>query len=220
VTESTNQRRLETFAAQRQEMVREQLQDRGIHDSRVLEAMREVPRHEFVRPELQDQAYDDHPLPIGNSQTISQPYIVAVMLQHLRLQPADRALEIGTGSGYATALLAQICAEVYSIERHPDLAASAQAILERLACSNVHLRVGDGTRGWPEQAPYDAILVSAAAPEMSPTLFSQLGDGGRMIIPVGPSFSQELQLVTSVKGRPEVKTWEGCRFVPLVEGAG
>ena len=199
-------------------MVHEQLQARGIQDPRVLQAMREVPRHEFVLPEFQDQAYDDHPLPIGHGQTISQPYIVAVMLQHLRLQASDRALEVGTGSGYATALLARICAEVYSIERHAALAASAQAALARLGYSNAYMRVGDGTQGWPEHAPYDAILVSAAALEMSPTLFAQLREGGRMVIPVGPSFSQELQLVTNVSGRPDVKVMEGCRFVPLVEG--
>ncbi|HUM05672.1 MAG TPA: protein-L-isoaspartate(D-aspartate) O-methyltransferase [Terriglobales bacterium] len=206
------------FTAQREEMVRTQLEDRGIEDLRVLDAMREVPRHEFVLPEFICQAYDDHPLPIGAGQTISQPYIVAVMLQHLALRPADRTLEVGTGSGYVTALLARLCAEVYSMERHAPLAASAEATLQRLGYSNVKLQVGDGTRGWPEHAPYDAILVSAAAHEMPPALFDQLREGGQMIVPVGPPFSQELRLITKEKGKVGIRVLEGCRFVPLVEG--
>jgi protein-L-isoaspartate(D-aspartate) O-methyltransferase len=215
---SRDQTQLETFAAQREKMVREQLEVRGIQDRRVLQAMREVPRHEFVLPEFIDQSYDDHPLPIGAGQTISQPYIVAVMLQHLHLEPADHALEVGTGSGYATALLARLCAEVYSIERHAELAEWAETTLLRLGYGNVKLRVGDGTQGWSERAPFDAILVSAAAHEMPPVLFAQLREGGRMIVPVGPPFSQELQLITKMRGRPEVKVLEGCRFVPLVQG--
>jgi protein-L-isoaspartate(D-aspartate) O-methyltransferase len=207
------------FAAQRAKMVRTQLAERGICDLRVLEAMREVPRHQFVPESLQADAYEDHPLPIAAGQTISQPYIVAVMLQHLSLQPADRVLEVGTGSGYVTALLARMCAEVYSIERHPELAASAESTLKRLGYSNVNIRVGDGVQGWPEYSPFDAVLVSAATAEMPSTLFAQLGEAGRMVVPVGPPFSQELQLIRKVKGQAEVRVLEGCRFVPLVEGA-
>lgn len=207
----------DAFAAQRVRMVRTQLQERGICDVRVLEAMREVPRHEFVSEMFRGGAYEDHPLPIGCEQTISQPYIVAIMLEHLALGPADRILEVGTGSGYVTALLSTLCAEVYSIERHAELAVSAEGELGRLGHSNVKIKVGDGSLGWAEYAPYDAILVSAAAGEVPPALFEQLREGGRMIIPVGPAFSQDLQLVRKVDGKPEVVVLEGCRFVPLVE---
>ena len=205
-------------ALQREDMVREQLIVRGIRDQRVLDAFRTVPRHEFVLEEFQDQAYDDHPLPIGAGQTISQPYIVAVMLQHLALESADRALEIGAGSVYATALLSRICHEVYAIERHAELAIRAEATLARLGYTNAHIRIGDGTQGWPEHPPFDAILVSAAAAELPPALFCQLREGGRMIVPIGPSSSQELQLIRKIDGLPQIRNLEGCRFVPLVEG--
>jgi protein-L-isoaspartate(D-aspartate) O-methyltransferase len=208
----------DNFAAERFQMVRTQLAERGIADVRVLEAMRVVPRHEFVSEAFRDRAYEDHPLPIGCEQTISQPYIVAIMLQHLALQPEDRVLEVGTGSGYVTALLSRLCAEVYSVERHAELALLADERLRRLGCANVKIRVGDGSQGWPEYAPYAAILVSAAAFEIPPALFAQLREGGRMIVPVGPAFSQDLQLVRKRGGAPEVETLEGCRFVPLVEG--
>ncbi len=208
----------ETPQHQREEMVRRQLADRGIRDPRVLDAMRNVPRHEFVPEPFRQDAYEDHPLPIGEGQTISQPYIVAAMLDHLALQATDRVLEIGTGSGYVTALLSLLSAEVYSVERHAQLAASAESALHRLDYRNVEIRVGDGSQGWPEYAPFDAILVSAATPEMPPTLFAQLREGGRLMLPVGPPFSQELQLIRKVGGRPQVKVLEGCRFVPLVEG--
>src|SRR6202051_4582450 len=200
---------------QREKMVREQLADRGIHDKRVLDAMRQVPRQEFIPDTLQQDAYEDHPLPIGEGQTISQPYIVAAMLEHLTLRETDRVLEIGTGSGYVTALLSLLCAEVYSVERHPQLAASAQSTLQGLGYRNVKIRVGDGSQGWAEYAPFDAILVSAAAAEMPPMLFAQLGERGRMILPIGPPYSQELQLIRKVGGRPEIRILEGCRFVPL-----
>jgi protein-L-isoaspartate(D-aspartate) O-methyltransferase len=200
-------------------MVRAQLAERGIRDVRVLEAMSKVPRHEFVPEPLRQDAYEDYPLPIGEGQTISQPYIVAAMLQHLALQATERVLEIGTGSGYVTALLSLLCAEVYSVERHAQLAASAESTLQRLGYRNVKIRVGDGSQGWPEYAPFDAILVSAATPEIPPALFAQLREGGRMIVPVGPPSSQELQLILKVDGEPEVTVLEGCRFVPLVEGA-
>jgi len=206
------------FAAQRAQMVRVQLAERGVRDERVLEAMRFVPRHEFVLEALQDRAYEDHPLPIGCEQTISQPYIVALMLEHLTLKPSDRVLEVGTGSGYVTALLSTLCAEVYSVERHDELAAKAEVRLERLGYSNVKINVGDGTLGWPEHAPYDAILVSAAAAEVPPALVAQLREGGRMIIPVGPAVTQDLQLVRKIEGAPEIVRLEGCRFVPLISG--
>jgi protein-L-isoaspartate(D-aspartate) O-methyltransferase len=195
-----------------------QLADRGIRDQRVLDAVRQVPRHEFVPETFRQQAYEDHPLPIGEEQTISQPYIVAAMLEHLALEAGDRVLEVGTGSGYVTALLSLLAAEVYSVERHATLAATAEATLHRLEYRNVHIKIGDGTQGWAEHAPFDAILVSAATSAMPPALFAQLRDGGRMIVPVGPSSSQELQLIVKVGGQPKVKILEGCRFVPLVEG--
>jgi protein-L-isoaspartate(D-aspartate) O-methyltransferase len=209
----------DSFDAQRERMVRIQVAERGIHDRRVLGAMLDVPRHEFVPESLRDQAYEDHPLPIGEGQTISQPYIVAVMLAYLALQPADRVLEVGTGSGYVTALLSRMCAEVYSVERYPELAAAAEATLARLGYSKVKLRVGDGGQGWLEYAQFDAIIVSAATSEAPPALFEQLREGGRMVVPVGPPASQELQLTRKVNGQPEVQVLEGCRFVPLVEGA-
>ncbi len=203
---------------QREAMVRVQLAERGIRDLRVLDAMRKVPRHEFVPESFRQDAYEDHPLPIGEGQTISQPYIVAAMLEHLALQFTDRVLEIGTGSGYVTALLSLLSAEVYSVERHAQLAALAESTLQRLGCRNVQIRVGDGSQGWTEWTPFDAILVSAATAEMPPALFAQLREGGRMMLPVGPPFSQELQLIRKVGGQPEVNVLEGCRFVPLVEG--
>ncbi len=208
----------DSLQRQREKMVRVQLAERGIRDVRVLDAMRNVPRHEFVPESFRQEAYEDHPLPIGEGQTISQPYIVAAMLEHLGLQSTDRVLEVGTGSGYVTALLSLLCAEVYSVERHAQLAASAESTLHRLKYRNVKIRVGDGIQGWAEYAPFDAILVSAATPEMPPALFDQLREGGRMVVPVGPPFSQELQLIRKVDGQPEVNILEGCRFVPLVEG--
>ena len=205
------------FEAQREMMVRTQLAGRGIRDPRVLEAMGSVQRHEFMPEGFWDRAYEDHPLPIGCEQTISQPYIVALMLEHLSLAAIDRVLEVGTGSGYVTALLSVLCAEVYSVERHTDLATAAERTLARLEYSNVRIKVGDGRLGWPEYAPYNAILVSAAAREIPAVLLEQLGEGGRLMIPVGPATSQELQLVRKLDGAPEVVTLEGCRFVPLVE---
>jgi protein-L-isoaspartate(D-aspartate) O-methyltransferase len=214
--DSTSQR--DRLRAQREEMVRVQLAERGIRDLRVLNAMRKVPRHEFIPETFRLDAYGDHPLPIGEGQTISQPYIVAAMLEHLAFQASDRVLEIGTGSGYVTALLSLLCAEVYSVERHAQLAVVAESTLHRLEYRNLKIRIGDGSRGWPEYAPFDAILVSAATSEMPPALFAQLREGGRMMVPIGPSSSQELQLIGKIDGQPEVKILEGCRFVPLVEG--
>jgi protein-L-isoaspartate(D-aspartate) O-methyltransferase len=206
------------YEAQRERMVRGHLAERGIRDERVLSAMASVPRHEFVPLELRADAYEDHPLPIGDAQTISQPYIVAAMLEHLGLRATDRVLEVGTGSGYVTALLSLLCAGVFSVERHASLAASAEVTLRRLGYQNVHLKVGDGSLGWSEFAPFDAILVSAATAEVPAPLFEQLAEGGRMIIPVGSPASQELQLIRKVDGLAEVRGLEGCRFVPLVGG--
>lgn len=208
----------QSFRVAREAMVCTQLADRGIRDQRVLDAMRAVPRHEFVPEEFRQDAYEDHPLPIGEGQTISQPYIVAAMLERLELRPADRVLEVGTGSGYVSALLSVLCAEVYSVERHAVLAAAAKLTLQRLNYLNLMIKVGDGSQGWPEFSPFDAILVSAAGSEVPPLLFDQLSEGGRMMLPVGPPSSQELQLVRKVAGRPEIKVLEGCRFVPLVHG--
>jgi protein-L-isoaspartate(D-aspartate) O-methyltransferase len=202
---------------QREEMVRTQIADRGICDLRVLDAMRNVPRHEFVPGPLRQDAYRDHPLPIGEGQTISQPYIVAAMLEHLALRGTDRVLEVGTGSGYVTALLSLLCAMVYSLERHAQLAASAESTLHRLEYRNVQVRVGDGRQGWAEHSPFDVVLVSAATAEMPPALFAQLREGGRMVVPIGPGSSQDLQLIRKVGEEPEVKILEGCRFVPLVQ---
>jgi protein-L-isoaspartate(D-aspartate) O-methyltransferase len=206
----------DSLELQRERMVRTQLANRGIYDARVLQAIREVPRHEFVPKTLWADAYEDHPLPIGEGQTISQPYIVAIMLQHLALQSTDRALEVGSGSGYATALLSRLCREVYSIERYASLAEAAESTLRALNCSNVKVAVGDGSRGWAEYAPYDAILVSAAASDMPTSLFEQLKEKGSMVVPVGSMSSQQLQLIRKVDGQALVTNLEGCRFVPLV----
>lgn len=207
-----------SFSEERARMVAEQLRARGIRDERVLAAMGCVPRHEFVPAEFRSQAYDDHPLPIGREQTISQPYIVALMLQYLAIEPVDIVLEIGTGSGYQTALLAELGARVYSIERHQNLALSAAAVLRRLGYGNVTVLISDGNQGLAENAPYDRIIVSAAAHAIPPALVEQLRVGGRMILPVGPEHAQELQLVHKRNGVPVVTSLEGCRFVPLVVG--
>ena len=206
------------YSSLRHQMVNSQLRGRGIADERVLAAMERVPRHEFAPQRYRDQAYEDHPLPIGEGQTISQPFIVALMLEALQLSPTERVLEIGTGSGYVTALLAELTAQVISIERHASLADSARAALATLGYSNIKVLTGDGTRGFPEAAPYDAIIVSAAAVEMPPALLAQLGEGGRMIIPVGTEDSQQLRLVRLENGQRTIEFRELCRFVPLIPG--
>lgn len=211
---------LDRFTLQRRQMVETQLRARGIRDERVLEAMARVPRHEFIAESFRDQAYEDHPIPIGENQTISQPYIVASMVETLWPQPSFKVLEIGTGSGYVTAVLSQLCHQVYSIERHASLAREAESTLTRLGYGNVKVMVGDGSLGAPEYAPFDAIIVSAAAPQAPPSLIKQLADGGRMVVPVGPSVSQELQLVEKKDGREQVTRLDGCRFVPLVGEQG
>jgi protein-L-isoaspartate(D-aspartate) O-methyltransferase len=197
-------------------MVDAQLRARGIGDERVLDAMVRVPRHEFAPERYRNQAYEDHPLPIGQGQTISQPYIVARMLEALAIKPTSKVLEVGTGSGYLTALLAELAAQVISVERYADLANAARELLGRLGYSNVKVIVGDGSKGFAEAAPYDAIIVSAAAGEVPPALLEQLAEGCRMIIPVGSADSQQLQLIRMENGQPQISFHELCRFVPLV----
>jgi protein-L-isoaspartate(D-aspartate) O-methyltransferase len=207
------------FSRLRLRMVESQLRARGVGDEHVLDAMLRVPRHEFAPERYRDQAYEDHPLPIGEGQTISQPYIVARMLEALGLTPADRVLEVGTGSGYLTALLAELAAQVFSVERHAALADAARELLGRMGYTNVRVIVGDGSQGFAEGAPYDAIIVSAAAPEVPHALIEQLAEGGRMIIPVGPTDSQQLQVIHMENGRPRISLRELCRFVPLISGS-
>ena len=208
------------YSSLRHQMVNSQLRARGVADERVLAAMAKVPRHQFAPERYRDQAYQDHPLPIGEGQTISQPYIVALMLEALELLPTDRVLEIGTGSGYVTALLAELSAQVISIERHQSLAESARTLLAALGYSNARVVTGDGTRGFPEAAPCDAIIVSAAALAVPPALVAQLAEGGRMIIPVGADDAQQLRLLRMENGQPKIQFRELCRFVPLITGAG
>jgi protein-L-isoaspartate(D-aspartate) O-methyltransferase len=199
----------------RKNMVEYQIKDRGIKDKNVLAAMLKVPRHLFVPEEMRDLAYRDEPLPIGCGQTISQPYIVAYMTEALKLQPEDRVLEIGTGSGYQTAILAEIVSEVYSIELIPELSLRAQETLKSLGYQNIEFLTGDGSKGWPEKAPFEAILVSAAPADVPPALIEQLEIGGRLIIPVGTD-SQELVLIKKTKKGWEKTRLIGVRFVPLI----
>jgi len=211
-----------SMIAARHRMVVEQLERRGIRERRVLEAMDTVPREAFVRPEDRDRAYLDQPLAIGSGQTISQPYVVAAMLEALRLGDEDRALDVGTGSGYAAAVLARVVTQVWSIERHADLAARAGECLRAIGCTNVEIRVGDGTRGWPEAAPFDAIVVAAGGPRIPPALTAQLSIGGRLVIPVGGR--EEGQTLTRVIRRSEseydAENLGDVRFVPLRGAAG
>ena len=197
-------------------MVETQIAARGIKDDRVLSAMRKVPRHLFVEEALRDQAYADHPLPIGEGQTISQPYIVALMTEALELKGHERVLEIGTGSGYQTAILAELARWVYSIERYPRLLERARKILEELGYTNILLRLGDGTRGWPEAAPFEAIIVTAAGPRIPEPLVDQLAEGGRLVMPLGDEWSQYLVKIVKKGGTLYRQTLEGVRFVKLV----
>jgi protein-L-isoaspartate(D-aspartate) O-methyltransferase len=206
----------EGFANQRIAMVELQLRSRGIKGERVLDAMLSVPRHEFVPSSLVADAYADMPLPIGSGQTISQPYIVAAMLEALRVREQDRVLEIGTGSGYMTALLAELAAEVVSMERHADLAERAREALAKLEYKNVQIVVGDGSQGYSPAAPYDGIIASAAAPTVPPALMEQLNEGGRMVIPVGPPHTQQLQQVRKISGQVVITPLDPCRFVPMI----
>jgi protein-L-isoaspartate(D-aspartate) O-methyltransferase len=209
VAEKTN------FAAERREMVEFQIKRRGIRDPKVLEAMLKVPRHLFVPEQMKELAYGDEPLPIGEGQTISQPYIVAYMTEALKLTGQEKVLEIGTGSGYQTAILAELAREVYTVELIPELSRRAQKVLRELGYQNIHFLVGDGTRGWPEHAPYEAILVSAAPATVPRSLIEQLQENGRLIIPVGTDY-QELVLVRKKKEGWEEERLIPVRFVPLV----
>ncbi len=202
------------LARSRFRMVADQMENRGITDQRVLAALRKVPRHEFVPPRWQASAYEDRPLPIGHGQTISQPYIVAAMTELAELSQGDRVLEIGTGSGYQAAVLAEISAQVYSIEIVEPLAEEAAQTLARLAYASVQVRHGDGYRGWPEAAPFDAIVVTAAAPVVPPALLEQLAVGGRLVIPVGDAY-QELEVHTRTPGGVELRRVFPVRFVPM-----
>jgi protein-L-isoaspartate(D-aspartate) O-methyltransferase len=206
----------ELLTARREEMVEKQIRRRGVTSAAVLEAIRRVPRHEFVLQEDRQAAYDDQPLPIGGGQTISQPYIVASMTAALRLTGAERVLEIGTGCGYQAAVLSHLATEVFTIERHASLANAASQRLPTLGYTNVHVHCGDGSLGLPEFAPYDAILVAAAAPQLPPPLLQQLADGGRLILPVGSGEHQHLELIHRQGSSFVAKALEACRFVPLI----
>ncbi len=201
---------------QRERMVERQIERRGIENPRVLEAMRDVKRHLFVPPNEVPSAYEDHPLPIGEGQTISQPYIVALMTESIEPKPSDRVLEIGTGSGYQAAVLSRLVKDVYSIEIVDALGRSAEKRHKDLGYDNVTVRIGDGYKGWPEKAPFDAIVVTAAPPELPQALVDQLAEGGRMVVPVGTAF-QELLLVEKKKGEITKRVITAVRFVPMVK---
>ncbi len=205
---------------ERERMVKEQIVARGIKDNRVIEAIKKVPRHLFVDKTYYHQAYNDYPLPIGQDQTISQPYMVAAMTEILELKGSEKVLEVGTGSGYQTAILALLCSKVYSIERISDLTRKARLKLDKLGFRNINLVVGDGSLGWPDYAPYTGIMVTAGAPEIPNTLINQLDENGRLVIPVGDEYSQILNLVKNHKGRIYRKEFFGCTFVPLVGKIG
>jgi protein-L-isoaspartate(D-aspartate) O-methyltransferase len=194
----------------------EEVAGRGVRDARVLAAMRQVPRHRFVEEALRDRAYGDYPLPIGEGQTISQPFIVGRMTELLRLSGIEKVLEIGTGSGYQAAVLGQCAARVCTVERLPRLAARARQTLEELRYSNVWGRTANGTFGWPDEAPFDRILVAAGGPSVPPPLFEQLAEGGLMVMPVGGPDTQRLQLIEKVRGEMRVTEDSGCVFVPLI----
>jgi protein-L-isoaspartate(D-aspartate) O-methyltransferase len=201
-------------------MVEDQLIRRGIHDPKTLEAMRQVPRHLFVEDALQNQAYADFPLPIGRGQTISQPFIVALMTQALGLQGHESVLEIGTGSGYQAAILSLICEKVYTVERIDTLLVNARSIFDKLHYLNILTKLDDGTNGWPEYAPYDVIIVTAGGPKLPEPLLDQLADPGRLVIPVGDRGVQNLQLISKKDGSISEKTIEYVRFVNLIGSHG
>ena len=209
------------FATERFSMVESQLRQRGIRDERLLAAMSKVPRHEFVSQQNWNEAYADHPIPIAEKQTTSQPYMIAAMVQAAEIKPEDRVLEIGAGSGYQTALLAELASQVFAVERYASLAETAQKTLERLDYRNAKIVTGDGSLGLSEAAPYDAIIVSAAAPRVPQGLMDQLAVGGRLLVPIGDSEQQVLHLIQRLEdGTTSVRTLEGCRFVPLIGEQG
>lgn len=201
-------------------MVQNQIQMRGVADKRVLEAMRKVERHRFVPQAYQSEAYEDYPLPIGEGQTISQPYIVAFMTEALELKSEDKVLEIGTGSGYQAAILAEICDSVFTMDIYPSLAVNAEITLKELGYDNVFVKTGDGYQGWEEHAPYDAIIVTCSPTHIPEKLEAQLAEGGRMIIPVGQTYSQELILLEKKNGKMQKKNVLPVRFVPMIDAKG
>jgi protein-L-isoaspartate(D-aspartate) O-methyltransferase len=204
------------YAAMRQRMVDTQIAIRGVSDPRVLAAMRKVPRHRFIPSHLWDQAYHDYPLPIGEDQTISQPYIVALMTEIMEIKATDKVLEIGTGSGYQAAILAELAAQVFTIDRMASLLIRAEEILKSLGYINIKTKVGDGTLGWPEEMPFDAIIVTAGAPQVPRPLTEQLALGGRLVIPVGDQWSQTLTCVRKTIEGLKFEYHGGCRFVRLI----
>jgi protein-L-isoaspartate(D-aspartate) O-methyltransferase len=212
--------KVDLYRLARERMVETQIKARGIKDERVLKAMLKVPRHLFVDEALRDQAYGDFPLPIGEGQTISQPYIVALMTEALELKGIERVLEIGTGSGYQTAILAELTLWVYTIERFPTLLERAKKVLNELGYKNISFKLDDGTLGWKEAAPFDAIIVTAASPKIPPPLVEQLAEGGRIVIPVGDEFSQTLIKGVKKGGKLHTKALEPVRFVKLVGAYG
>ena len=198
-------------------MIKTQLEPRGIGDRKILSAFERVPRHLFVPEPLRKEAYSDHPLPIGEGQTISQPYMVARMAQLLSLSGREKVLEIGTGSGYQTAILAELSSEVYSVEIIASLSRSAQAVLEKAGYKNIRLKIADGNEGWSDEAPFDRILATAASETVPAYLFEQLGEGGKMVIPLGPVYSQTLTVVKKEDGKMKTEQHERCVFVPFVK---
>ena len=204
------------FPAARRAMVERQLKPRGIKSQSVLHALGRIPRELFIPAELANDAYADGALPIDCEQTISQPVIVALMTEALQLSGQEKVLEIGTGSGYQTALLAELAAEVFTIERHADLSKQAQERLQKLNYQNVHTKVGDGSLGWPSEAPFDRILITAATPQCPPALWSQLAEGGILVAPLGPPSEQQLQEIHKIANQPQTKFLTPCRFVPLI----
>lgn len=204
------------YAALRKKMVEEQLIPRGIKKQKILDTFYRIERDKFIPADLREDAYGDFPLPIGENQTISQPYIVALMTEYLDLNKEDKVLEIGTGSGYQTAILAELAKEVYSIERFANLAKNAQGILTALGYADVKIKAADGTLGWEEYAPFDRIIITAATPQVPLPLIDQLREGGKLILPLGESFSQVLTLIEKKKGKIEYQKICGCVFVPLV----
>ncbi|MDD2889098.1 MAG: protein-L-isoaspartate(D-aspartate) O-methyltransferase [bacterium] len=204
----------------RKRMVEEQIVARGVTDEKTLSAMNKVERHNFVPESLREDAYKDYPLPIGKEQTISQPYMVAIMTEELVLESADRVLEVGTGSGYQTAILAEIVKEVYSVERVESLANDSMAKLKEMGYNNILVKTGNGSKGWKEYSPFDKILVTAGTNHIPDSLFEQLKEGGKIVIPVGDKYTQELTVVTKVNGKMQERKLFECVFVPLIEDEG